>query len=78
MWTQLKQFDSDGDGRVSLAEYVAGFEAFLSQRDTFMNGMTVLVDAFYAKDEWMQNLEEYYFSEDPEAPGNWLTPIPEE
>lgn len=123
VWTQLKQFDSDGDGRVSLAEYVAGFDAFMSQRDTFMSGMTALVDAFYlvadrdddgkitedelirhfrawghtaeqaheafrrldrnahgtiAKSEWMQNLEEYYFSEDPEAPGNWLTPIPEE
>jgi Ca2+-binding EF-hand superfamily protein len=123
VWTQLKQFDADGDGRVSLAEYVAGFEAFMSQRDEFMSGMTALVDAFYlmadrdndgriteeelvrhfrswghteqqahqsfrrldrgangaiSKAEWMQNLEEYYFSEDPEAPGNWLTPIPDE
>jgi Ca2+-binding EF-hand superfamily protein len=123
VWTQLKQFDADGDGRVSLAEYVAGFDAFTSERDAFMNGMTALVDAFYlmadrdndgkitedelvrhfrawshteaqahdafrrldrnsngaiAKEEWMQNLEEYYFSEDPNAPGNWLTPIPEE
>lgn len=123
VWAQLKQFDSDGDGQVSLAEYVAGFDAFMSQRETFMSGMTTLVDAFYrladrdndgqiteeelvrhfrawghtalqaqeafrrldrnanggiAKEEWMQNLEEYYFSEDPEAPGNWLTPIPEE
>lgn len=123
VWTQLKQFDADGDGRVSLAEYVAGFDAFLSQRDAFMSSMTTLVDAFYqmadedndgritedelvrhfrawghteqqareafprldrntngaiSKEEWMQNLEEYYFSEDPEAPGNWLTPGPEE
>ncbi len=122
VWTQLKQFDADGDGRVSLAEYIAGFDAFLSQRDTFMSGMTALVDAFYlmadrdndgkiteeelvrhfrawghteqqaheafrhldrggngviAKEEWMLNLEEYYFSEDPESPGNWLTPIPQ-
>ena len=123
VWDQLKQFDTDGDGRVSLAEYVAGFEAFLSRRETFMSGMTALVDAFYlmadrdddgkiteeelvrhfrswghteqqaheafrrldrsangtiSKEEWMQNLEEYYFSEDPDAPGNWLTPIPDE
>jgi len=25
----------------------------------------------------MANLEEFYFSEDPQAPGNWLAPIPE-
>jgi Ca2+-binding EF-hand superfamily protein len=123
VWTQLKQFDSNGDERVSLSEYVAGFDAFLSQREEFMQGMTALVDAFYeladrdndgritedelvrhfrawghseqqartafpkldrnssggiSKDEWMANLEEYYFSEDPAAPGNWLTPLPEE
>jgi Ca2+-binding EF-hand superfamily protein len=122
VWTQLKQFDSDGDGRVSLAEYVAGFDAFMASRDTFMSGMAALVDAFYlmadrdhdgkigedelvrhfrswghteqqaheaflrldrgatgtiSTAEWLQNLEEYYFSEDPAAPGNWLTPIPE-
>jgi Ca2+-binding EF-hand superfamily protein len=123
VWTQLKQFDSDGDGRVSLAEYVAGFDAFLSQRDEFMSGMTALVDAFYqladrdedgligeeelirhfrawrhteeqakeafrrldrssngtiSKAEWMANLEEFYYSEDPDVPGNWLAPLPAE
>jgi Ca2+-binding EF-hand superfamily protein len=121
VWEQLKQFDTDGDDRVSLAEYVAGFEAFMSQRETFMSGMTALVDAFYlmadrdndgkiteeelvrhfrswghteqqaheafprldrsangaiSKEEWMRSVEEYYFGEDPELPGNWLTPIP--
>lgn len=123
VWEQLKKFDSDGDGQVSLDEYVAGFDAFLSQRDVFMASMGVLVDAFYlladrdkdgrvteeelirhfrawghsekqakeafrrldrnskdaiSKEEWMTNLEEFYFSEDPEAPGNWLAPLPEE
>lgn len=119
VWEQLKQFDSDGDGLVSLDEYVDGFDEFLSRRDAFMANMTALVDAFYAiadrdmdgqitedelilhfrawghseaqakvaferldrnksgaisKAEWMLNLEEYYFSDDPEAPGNWLAP----
>ncbi len=122
VWDQLKQFDSDGDGLVSLDEYVAGFDEFLSRQAVFMGNMTALVDAFYAvadrnmdgqitedelilhfhawghsdeqakaafkrldrnkngtisKAEWMANLEEYYFSEDPEAPGNWLAPLPE-
>ena len=121
VWQQLKQFDANGDGEVSLDEYVAGFEAFLSQRDTFMSSMTALVDSFYemadsngdgrisedelikhfrawnhseeqariafprldrggsgaiSKAEWMANLEEFYFSEDPDAPGNWVAPIP--
>jgi Ca2+-binding EF-hand superfamily protein len=120
VWEQLRRFDSDGDGHVSLDEYVAGFEAFLSRRDEFLARMTELVDAFYgvadrdgtgqltedelirhfrawhhtdeqaraafrrldrngrgaiSKAEWMANLEEFYFSDDPEAPGNWLAPL---
>jgi Ca2+-binding EF-hand superfamily protein len=122
VWGQLRQFDADGDGAVSLAEYVAGFDAFLQQRDTFLAGMDRLVDSFFAmadrngdgliseeelalhyrawhhseakareafrrldrsrrggisKADWMLNLEEFYFSEDPEAPGNWLAPLAE-
>ena len=29
-----------------------------------------------SKEEWMANLKEFYYSEDPQAPGNWLAPIP--
>jgi Ca2+-binding EF-hand superfamily protein len=121
VWEQLKRFDSDGGGEVSLEEYVAGFATFLEPREDFMNSMDVLVDAFFAladrdgdgrvnedelimhfrawnhtedqareafrrldrngkgaisKQEWMANLEEFYYSEDPDAPGNWLAPLP--
>lgn len=120
IWEQLQQFDTDGDGAVSLAEYVAGWDAFLEQQDAFMAGMDQLVESFFtmadrnrdglisedelvmhwrawrhpeakareafgkldrggrggiSKADWMRNLEEFYFSEDPEAPGNWLAPI---
>jgi juvenile hormone diol kinase len=123
IWDQLRRFDTDGDGAVSLAEYVAGWDAFMAQRDAFMAGMDQLVESFFAmadrdgdgliseeelvlhfrawrhpeakareafgkldrggrggisKSDWMQNLEEFYYSEDPEAPGNWQAPIPEE
>jgi Ca2+-binding EF-hand superfamily protein len=121
VWEQVRQFDSDGDGQVTLGEYVAGFGAFIGQRDAFMAGMTALVDSFYSmadrdgdgliseeelilhyrawrhtedqareafthldrsgrggisKQDWMLNLEEFYFSDDPGAPGNWLAPLP--
>lgn len=123
VWDQLKQLDSDDDGLVTLDEYVAGFEKFLSDHDAFMDSMSALVDAFYSvadrnkdgritedeliihfrawnhseeqareafprldrngngaisKEEWMANLHEYYFGEDPEAPGTWLAPLPAE
>ena len=120
-WDQVRQFDSDGDGQVTLEEYVAGFGAFIDQRDAFLAGMGALVDSFYSmadrdgdgliseeelilhyrawrhtedqareafthldrggrggisKQDWMRNLEEFYYSDDPEAPGNWLAPLP--
>jgi Ca2+-binding EF-hand superfamily protein len=122
VWDQLKQFDTDGDGAVSLAEYVAGWDAFLEQRDVFMGSMDQLVESFFSmadrnrdgliseeelvmhwrawqhpepkareafgkldrqgkggisKADWMLNLEEFYYSEDPEAPGTWLAPLAE-
>ncbi|HWD71348.1 MAG TPA: EF-hand domain-containing protein [Actinomycetota bacterium] len=121
VWDQVRQFDSDGDGQVTLEEYVAGFGAFIDQRDAFLAGMGALVDSFYSmadrdgdgliseeelilhyrawrhtedqareafthldrggrggisKQDWMRNLEEFYYSDDPEAPGNWLAPLP--
>ena len=119
IWDQLRRFDTDGDGAVSLAEYVAGWDAFMAQHEVFMAGMDQLVESFFAmadrngdgliseeelilhyrawrhpeakareafgrldrrgrggisRSDWMQNLEEFYYSEDPEAPGNWLAP----
>jgi Ca2+-binding EF-hand superfamily protein len=123
VWEQLRRFDTDGDGQVSLDEYVAGFEQFLDRREEFMETMAALVDSFYrladrdgsgqltedelirhyrswnhteeqareafgrldrngrgaiSRDEWMANLEEFYFSEDPDVPGTWLAPLPGE
>ena len=120
IWDQLQRFDTDGDGAVSLAEYVAGWDAFLEQREAFMANMDKLVDSFFAiadrdddglitedelalhyrawrhpeakiheafgkldrqgqggisKADWMATLEEYYYSEDPTVPGNWLPPF---
>src|SRR5256885_5868623 len=48
VWDQVRQFDSDGDGQVTLEEYVAGFGAFIDQRDAFMAGTGAPVAPFYS------------------------------
>ena len=71
----LELWDRDGDGKLSADEYVklewcygvteeAAREAF---RHLDRDG-----DGYLTLEEGMKAIEEFYLSDDPDAPGNWL------
>ena len=114
---QLKVFDADGDGRISLEEHIASYDVSLNNPEMFQQlTMQYTQNVFglwdqdhdgklsvdeYAKllgcyggkeqdarnafrhldrdgdgyldaDEIVKAVEEFYLSDDPDAPGNWL------
>jgi Ca2+-binding EF-hand superfamily protein len=73
--SMLALWDRDGDGRLSGVEFVAlggcygvgegaAREAF-RHLDRDGNG-------YITTEEFMKNVKEFYLSDDPDAPGNWL------
>ncbi|MCB0183242.1 MAG: EF-hand domain-containing protein [Caldilineaceae bacterium] len=73
--TIITLLDTDKDGKVSVPEYAAYLTAWGTTEaeiaETFRrldhNG-----DGYLTADELRQNAEEFFFSDDPAAPGNWL------
>lgn len=66
--------DRDGDGRVSEAEYCAYLGAYGVEGDEAREAFGRLDrdgDGSITVDEWVENVVEFYFSDDPTAPGNW-------
>ena len=67
--------DRDGDGRLSQQEYVANLRSFnveeAAANEAFrrldLNG-----DGYLTHDEISRSVEEFFYSDDPQAPGNWL------
>ncbi len=68
--------DADGDGRIDLDEHIKWYTALMSitpdeARESFAR-LDRDGDGYVTREEIFQAVVEYYFSDDPEAPGNWL------
>ena len=67
--------DTDKDGKVSVPEYSAYLTAWGTTDAEIIEPFRRLDrdgDGYLTADELRQNAEEFFFSDDPEAAGNWL------
>jgi Ca2+-binding EF-hand superfamily protein len=67
--------DHDGDGRMSEEEHAAGLRALeVSEADAkaVFQRLDLDHDGFLSRDEVQRHVVDFYFSSDPDAPGNWL------
>ncbi len=71
--------DRDGDGRISEEELILNYRASGQEESAARAAFAKLDrdgDGMISKDEMMANTVELYYSEDPDAPGNWIA-LPE-
>jgi Ca2+-binding EF-hand superfamily protein len=71
--------DRDGDGLLSEEELVLHYRAWGHSEDQAHEAFRHLdrrAAGGISKQDWMLDLEEFYFSDDPDVPGNWLAPLP--
>lgn len=64
--------DTDGDGRIALADYDAWVRAWGFEFDveTIFKELDVDGDGFLSRDEMVRLAKDFYLTNDPEAPGN--------
>lgn len=73
MWFGIQ--DTDGDGEISVAEYVQGIAPFVGSEEGLSEAFKKLDlngDGVITRDEFVHLLRDYCGNEDPEAPSNWL------
>ncbi|MFG2640363.1 EF-hand domain-containing protein [Streptomyces sp. NPDC048370] len=66
--------DSDHDGRISLDEWIRMDQKLGVARPESTKGFQQLDmdgDGFVTKSEYAKGVEDFYRSDDPQAPGNW-------
>ncbi len=76
-WSDLvcSTLDADGDGKLGVAEYrqllaTASLDAHVADQ-TFPR-LDLNSDGYITKEELNQLFDEFFLSDDPNAPGNWL------
>jgi len=73
--TTLRLQDTNQDGKVSAEEhrsYMAAFNAAPTDIAEMFRRLDRDGDGFLTTEEMALNTEEFFLSDDPEAPGNWL------
>ena len=73
--TIVTLWDSNKDGKVSQPEYHAYMTAFHATDAEAAEAFRQLDrnrDGYLTTDELLKNAEEFFLSDDPAAPGNWL------
>jgi len=71
----LKLWDRDGDGRLSGAEYAALLGCYGVPEEAAREAFGHLDrdgDGYLSTEECLEAIEEFYLSDDPDAPGNWM------
>lgn len=71
----MKWQDKDRDGRISHAEFLGATAVFGQTPGGAEEAFSHLDrdgDGYINLDEWLRDTEEFFMSDDPNAPGNWL------
>ncbi|MBD2359931.1 EF-hand domain-containing protein [Anabaena minutissima FACHB-250] len=71
----FERLDVDGNGDISREEYKQGFMTHTSDSnlsDEIFTKLDLNGDRHLTKEEVLQHIHDFFYSDDPEAPGNWI------
>ncbi|MFB8790060.1 MAG: EF-hand domain-containing protein [Potamolinea sp.] len=70
----FERLDTDGSGEISREEYKQGFvvQQDESLSEEIWDKLDINGDGNLSKEEVLQHVHDFFYSNDPEAPGNWL------
>jgi Ca2+-binding EF-hand superfamily protein len=73
--TAITLWDSNQDGKVSEQEYknyLLTIQVTEAEAADAFRRLDLDRDGYLSREEIFQNMKEYYFTDDPNAPGNWF------